>query len=46
MGNLEENAATRKVVSLLYISLSKNGRKKIMDKVPAINILLVQLPQF
>ena len=29
MGNLEANAAARKIVSLLYISL---GRKMIMDK--------------
>ena len=46
MGNLEGNAAARKIVSLLYISLGKNGRKMIMDKFPQINILLIQLPQF
>ena len=46
MKNLEENAAARKLVSLLYISLGKNGRKMIMDKFPQINIMLIQLPQF
>ena len=34
MRNLEKNAAARKIVSLLYIFLGKNGRKMIMDKFP------------
>ena len=41
MGNLEEIPAKRKLVSLLYIG--KNARKKLMDKFPAINILLIEL---
>ena len=41
MGNLEDNAAARKILSLVYISLGKNGRKMIMDKFPQINILLI-----
>ena len=46
MGNIEEAPATRKVISLLYISLGKTGRKMLMDKFPQINILLIQLQQF
>ena len=43
MGNLEEMHAKRKVVSLLYISIGKTGRKMLMDKFPHINILTIQL---
>ena len=43
MGNLEEIPAKRKVVSLLYISIGKNARKRLMDKFPRINILLIEL---
>ena len=43
MGNLEEIPAKRKIVSLLYISIGKNARKKLMDKFPTINILLIEL---
>ena len=43
MGNLEEMHAKRKVVSLLYISIGKTGRKMLMDKFPQINILTIQL---
>ena len=43
MGNMEEAPAARKVISLLYISLGKTGRKMLMDKFPQINILLIQL---
>ena len=46
IGNLEENAAARKIVSLLYISLGKNRREMFMDKFPPIEILPMQLPQF
>ena len=46
MGNLDENAAARKAISLLYNSLGKNRRQKIMDKIPQINNCLIQLPQF
>ena len=46
MGNMEEAPAARKVISLLYISLGKTGRKMLMDKFPQINILLIQLQQF
>ena len=43
LGNLEEMPAKRKVVSLVYIAISKTGRKKLMDKFPNINILLIHL---
>ena len=43
MGNLEEMHTKRKVVSLLYISIGKTGRKMLMDKFPQINILTIQL---
>ena len=43
MGNLEEVPAKRKLVSLLYISIGKTGRKMLMDKFPNINILLIEL---
>ena len=43
MRNLEEIPAKRKIVSLLYISIGKNGRKMLMDKFPTINILLIEL---
>ena len=46
IGNLEENAAARKVISLLCLSLGKNGRKMNMVNFPQINILLIHLPQF
>ena len=46
MGTMEEAPAARKVISLLYISLGKTGRKMLMDKFPQINILLIQLQQF
>ena len=46
MGNMEEAPAARKVISLLYISLGKTGRKMLRDKFPQINILLIQLQQF
>ena len=42
MGNLEV-PAKRKLVSLLYISIGKTGRKMLMDKFPNINILLIEL---
>ena len=42
MGNLEV-PAKRKLVSLLYISIRKTGRKMLMDKFPKINILLIEL---
>ena len=43
MGHLEEVPAKRKLVSLLYISIGKTGRKMLMDKFPNINILLIEL---
>ena len=43
MGNLEEVPAKRTLVSLLYISIGKTGRKMLMDKFPNINILLIKL---
>ena len=46
MNNLGENAAARPVRGLLYISLGKNGRKRIMDKFPQINNVLIQRPHF
>ena len=46
MGNMEEAPAARKVISLLYISMGKTGRKMLMDKFPQINNLLIQLQQF
>ena len=42
-GNLEEVPAKRKLVSLLYISIGKTGRKMLIDKFPNINILLIEL---
>ena len=43
MGNLDEIPAKRKLVSLMYISIGKTGRKMLMDKFPNINILLIEL---
>ena len=43
MGNLEEIPAKRKLVSLLYISIGKTGRKKLMDQFPNIDIVLIEL---
>ena len=43
MGNLDEVPAKRKLVSLLYISIGKTGRKMLMDKFPNINYLLNEL---
>ena len=43
MGNLEEQPAKRKVTSLLYISIGKTERQMLLDKIPHINILLIQL---
>ena len=42
MGNLEV-PAKRKLVSLLYISIGKTGRKMLMGKFPNINLLLIEL---
>ena len=42
-GNLDEIPAKRKLVSLMYISIGKTGRKMLMDKFPNINILLIEL---
>ena len=36
MGNLDKTAAARKIISLLYISLRKTGRKMLMDTFPQI----------
>ena len=44
MGNLKENASARKIVSLLYISLGKNGRKMIMVKFSQITSCLFSYP--
>ena len=43
IGNLEEVPAKRKLVSLLYISIGKTGRKMLMDKFPNITIFLIEL---
>ena len=43
MGNLEVQPAKRKVTSLLYISIGKTERQMLMDKIPHLNILLIQL---
>ena len=43
MGNLEETHAKGKIVSLLHISIGKNARKMLMDKLSTINILLIEL---
>ena len=43
MENLDEIPAKRKLVSLMYISIGKTGRKMLIDKFPNINILLIEL---
>ena len=43
MGNLELEPAKRKVTSLLFKSISKHGRKMLMNKFPRKNIMLIQL---
>ena len=43
MENLDEIPAKRKLVSLIYISIEKTGRKMLTDSFPNINILLIEL---
>ena len=43
MGGMTRDMAQRKVVSLLYLSIGKVGRKMLMDKYPNINIFTVEL---
>ena len=43
MRNLYEVPAKRKLLSLLYISIGKTGRKMLMVKFPNINISLIEL---
>ena len=43
MGTLDEIPAKRKIVSLIYISIEKTGRKMLMNKFPNINILLIEI---
>ena len=43
MGNLDEIPAKRKLVSLMYITIGKTGRKMLMDKFRNTNILLIEL---
>ena len=46
MGNLEKNAAARKLISLQSISLGKTGRNMIMDKFPQIKFCPFNCPTF
>ena len=34
LGDLDENPANKKVISILYLSLGEHARKKFMDKYP------------
>ena len=46
MGNLAEIRATRKMISLLFISIRSTDRKTLLDKFSKINILLIDLKTF
>ena len=43
MGDLDEVPATRKAISVLYLSLGSAGRKTIADKFPTTNIATITL---
>ena len=43
LGNLTVGTATKKVVSLLHLSIGKTDRKMLTDKYPQINIFVIEL---
>ena len=43
MGNQEEIPAEGNIVSLLFISTGNNARKMLMDELPTIKILVIEL---
>ena len=45
MGNLDAEAAQKKLASLLYISIGSTGRKTLMDTFPHIRILTTPLQE-
>ena len=45
LGNLTVGRATKKVVSILYLSIGKTGRKMLTDNYPHTNILVIELAE-
>ena len=45
LGNLTVTTAAKKVVSLLYLSIGKTGRKMLTDKFPNTNIFVIDLAE-
>ena len=45
LGNLTVTTAAKKVVSLLYLSIGKTGRKVLTDKFPNTNIFVIDLAE-
>ena len=43
MGNMEKEAAEKKAISLLFLSIGGAGRKTLVDKYPTMNIKIVEL---
>ena len=43
LGDMEEGAATKKTISILYLSLGKAARKNLLKKYPTKNIATISL---